>query len=621
MHSSATACAALALATLIPLSGLAATPQRVVVFDWQGGAGLPAGATELPVLAGESFAGRLGFDLIPAADMRRALVLRTAADPACASKQSCLQEIARELRADLFVSGSLGPQGSGYTLSLAVATPEASTVPRRTFESASRPADLRESVDRCLRRLLEWSDGPPGGPASPEQKPAPPSPVVPPPAQHGPKDGRPVLAILSVTAGEGFRKAEVDSVETLLLSAIEATGRLRVVGRGDLATLVDLEARKQASGCTDDDACMTALAGALGADYVASAGLVRLERTTLLTFKVIRVRAASALVHARATITTDDQLVRASDDIAAEVVSKIFGEPLVVRPESAATGTSGAALGDPKLLTPYGTPRALHLQLGETDLQGRYSVEIPDNGVGQTLHCNLLAGTGTACQTGPVITGGLRYRLLSGDGALLRTGTLSSPPLGANLKTVRVRPGWALAAGIPSVILGGLGTAVLAIFAATGNCDFSSRLLTADDRVNQTGMCWGTAIPSLLLLTAGSLVLGLARETELTGLEPDEPVASAPATPVPTAALRSQLQVGRKTGLILSAAGGGALVIGAILAAAGSSAWGQLDQTPPTHPIQPQADSVHAIELAAEISAAIGAGLVLIGVPTAVSLP
>jgi len=59
---------------------------------------------------------------------------------------------------------------------------------------------------------------------------------------------------------------------------------------------VDLEAKKQAAGCNGEDtACMTAIAGAFGADYVASADLRVLGHAMLLAFKVIAVRSSSDL--------------------------------------------------------------------------------------------------------------------------------------------------------------------------------------------------------------------------------------------------------------------------------------------------------------------------------------
>lgn len=166
------------------------------------------------------------------------------------------------------------------------------------------------------------------------------------------RDGRPVLALLNVRAGDGFAPGDVETVESLLLSALEATGRFHVIGHSDIVTLLDLEAKKQSTGC-DDTSCMTAIAGALGAQYVAAAGLGRLGHTMVLSFKVIEVRSASALVHANETVQAKDDLIHAAATVAAETVTAIFGPGAAApHPDLAPHGQPGEAGPTPMTATP-----------------------------------------------------------------------------------------------------------------------------------------------------------------------------------------------------------------------------------------------------------------------------
>ena len=158
------------------------------------------------------------------------------------------------------------------------------------------------------------------------------------------RETRPVLALMSVRAGAGFSRDEVSSVEEVLLSAVEATGRFRVIGRTDLETLLDLETKRQAAGCDDDNVCMTAIAGALGADYIASAGVGRLGKASVLTFKVIDARRVSVLVHAKQTVKDDSDLVGAADEIAKLVVAALPPASPGLRPQEASPSLSPAAL-------------------------------------------------------------------------------------------------------------------------------------------------------------------------------------------------------------------------------------------------------------------------------------
>jgi len=173
------------------------------------------------------------------------------------------------------------------------------------------------------------------------------------------KDSRPVLLLLSVDAVASYSKGKLDSIESLLLSALESTNRFHVIGSGDLRMMVDLEMNKQALGCKEDDACMVAIGGALGADYVAAATIGKLGRTTVLALKVIAERSATALVHAQETFQSEDRLVGAADLIAEQVAAalpgataKIAAVPLpssvfVAPPAPAPDGTSavGHTLG------------------------------------------------------------------------------------------------------------------------------------------------------------------------------------------------------------------------------------------------------------------------------------
>jgi TolB-like protein len=165
-----------------------------------------------------------------------------------------------------------------------------------------------------------------------------------------PKDTRPELAVLSVRGGQGFSSQELASFEEVLLSALEGTGRFRVVGRTDIATMLDLEAKKQAAGC-EEDGCMTAIAGSLGADYVAAANVGQIGGSMVLTLKVIDARRATVLLHARQPVSSNAELIPATDLVASQVVAAVFGGPPPV------PKTPGALAAAPTKRT--GPPRVL----------------------------------------------------------------------------------------------------------------------------------------------------------------------------------------------------------------------------------------------------------------------
>src|SRR3954463_15382887 len=80
------------------------------------------------------------------------------------------------------------------------------------------------------------------------------------------KSGVLSMALLRVTGGEGVTAKEAATIEEVLLTALDRTGRFKMIGRSDIAALLDLEARKQVVGCEENAACMTEIAAALGVD-------------------------------------------------------------------------------------------------------------------------------------------------------------------------------------------------------------------------------------------------------------------------------------------------------------------------------------------------------------------
>jgi len=130
------------------------------------------------------------------------------------------------------------------------------------------------------------------------------------------------VALMGVTGGAGFDERAVGTVEELLLVALQHTGRLRVTGQSDIARLVGFERRRQLAGC-EDSSCLAELAGALGVDFVASADLGRLGELRTVTFKLIDVRTAEAVVRVARRVNDDAALPDALEDLAAEAVSEL----------------------------------------------------------------------------------------------------------------------------------------------------------------------------------------------------------------------------------------------------------------------------------------------------------
>jgi len=142
--------------------------------------------------------------------------------------------------------------------------------------------------------------------------------------------GRHSVAMLGVNGGAGFDSKVLGTVEELLLSALEATGRFEVTSRSDISQLIGFERQKQLLGCTDTT-CVAELAGALGVAFVASADLGRLGDVSVLSLKLIDVRRAKVVARVTKDVPTDAALVQAAREAARELAAAV-PEPAPPKP-------------------------------------------------------------------------------------------------------------------------------------------------------------------------------------------------------------------------------------------------------------------------------------------------
>lgn len=160
-------------------------------------------------------------------------------------------------------------------------------------------------------------------------------------------DKRHKVAMLGLTAGSGFDAKTLGTIEELLLGALEATGKFAVTGRSDLGALVGLDQQKQILGCDDDAACVTELAGALGVEFISSGDVGKLGTVTILTLKLVDVKAAKVVARVRRTVQNEGDLATAIDGAAVELAAVVDrgASPAVGQPMAPPIGSSSGGLG------------------------------------------------------------------------------------------------------------------------------------------------------------------------------------------------------------------------------------------------------------------------------------
>ncbi len=148
-------------------------------------------------------------------------------------------------------------------------------------------------------------------------------PAIPPPAVKGKAKAPHRLAVLDFTLAGS---AHADLARVLAdAAAAGAAGApdLEVLSQGDISAMLGLEKTRQMLGCTDDQGCMAELAGALDSDRLLSGSLTILERTSLLTVKLLDVKKSRTLARVNATLldATERELVDAARRLGHEAVT------------------------------------------------------------------------------------------------------------------------------------------------------------------------------------------------------------------------------------------------------------------------------------------------------------
>ncbi len=122
------------------------------------------------------------------------------------------------------------------------------------------------------------------------------------------------LAVLDFTLAGSAHPDLARVLADAAASGAAAAPDLQVLSQGDISAMLGLEKTRQMLGCTDDQGCMAELAGALDSDRLLSGSLTILERTSLLTVKMLDVKRSRTLARVTATLldATERELVDAA---------------------------------------------------------------------------------------------------------------------------------------------------------------------------------------------------------------------------------------------------------------------------------------------------------------------
>jgi len=181
-----------------------------------------------------------------------------------------------------------------------------------------------------------------------------------------PRVARPAhrLAVLDFTlAGSAHPDLARVLADAAAAGAAAAAPDHQVLSQGEVVALLGLEKTRQMLGCSDDQGCMADLAGALDSDRLLAGSLTILERTSLITVRLLDVKRSRTLARVNATLldASQHELVDAASRLAHEALTgkrlDTSGQVRIAVDRPGATVTlDGKSLGESPLKE---TPRVL----------------------------------------------------------------------------------------------------------------------------------------------------------------------------------------------------------------------------------------------------------------------
>lgn len=254
----------------------------VFVRDVAQAGGDPALAGRVTRLVADAVHGLGGHRVLSEGDVAAVLDLEANKELlGCEDDASCLARLAEGVDAEFLVSGTVGQVGSELILSLSLVETAGATVRQRVSAPLGEPAEHGVHIQALVEQLFGRA------------------------TQEGPRFRLPEgealsFAVLDLTAA-GVSDDVATNLTQVLSSEIKRIDGATVVGKADIAAMLELEADKAALGCSDDTACLAEIGGALGVERIVVGHVGKVADSYVVSLRLIATR--EALVENRVSET------------------------------------------------------------------------------------------------------------------------------------------------------------------------------------------------------------------------------------------------------------------------------------------------------------------------------
>ena len=200
---------------------------------------------------------------------------KTLRDMGC-SDESCVAELSKIANAKVVLTGSVGRVGDEYTFNIALVEVSTTTPLGHAARTSRTPGELREAIPDMVKEVL--------GDKASESK-----------ARYQLPEGKTISFAVLDLKPLGIEKDTAINLTEVLAAEVKGIEGTSVVSRSDIASMLQMEANKDAFDCTDDTSCLAEIGGALGVDQLIVGDVGKVGERFVVSLRIVDARNPQAL--------------------------------------------------------------------------------------------------------------------------------------------------------------------------------------------------------------------------------------------------------------------------------------------------------------------------------------
>lgn len=243
--------------------------QRILIMDVAAVGVDPDMAKRVTTAIADTMSGRAGIATVTTAELTN--IADTEAikqSTGCEADTACMAEVSSWANAELVVNGSLGRVGDAVTLTLTLVDSKNASVENRVSRAIVESDDLLAVTKQLVEELFGWEGA--GNKIT-----------------YRIAEGKAVSFAVFDLSTAGLSEDAARNLTQVLSVELKRIQGASVIGKEDIAAMLNLEGQKQVLGCDSDTSCLAEIGGALGVDKLVVGQVGKLADNFIISLRLI----------------------------------------------------------------------------------------------------------------------------------------------------------------------------------------------------------------------------------------------------------------------------------------------------------------------------------------------